>query len=187
MNIEEILDNIYKLPASSMEKMLSSISEITYPKGFHIYRAHKKGTKFYFIKEGLIRAYTNYENKEITFWFGTDGDSVFPPDMLYENKAGEDNCELLEETTLYEIDVEVLFELYATDLYIANLGRRFAEYELRKTEKLFISRQFKTSLERYQELLNEFPEIIQRVPLGIIASYLGISQVNLSRIRGQIR
>ncbi|MSL47046.1 Crp/Fnr family transcriptional regulator, partial [Escherichia coli] len=64
---------------------------------------------------------------------------------------------------------------------------KYAEYACIKSEKLFIARQFKTSLERYQELINEYPSITQRVQLGIVASYLGISQVNLSRIRAQIK
>ena len=56
-----------------------------------------------------------------------------------------------------------------------------------QTEQLFINRQFKTSTEMYQELIANYPDITQRVPLGIIASYLGISQVNLSRIRAKTR
>ena len=77
--------------------------------------------------------------------------------------------------------------MYYTDIHIANWGRKYAEYACIKSEKLFIARQFKTSLERYQELINEYPSITQRVHLGIVASYLGISQVNLSRIRAQIK
>jgi CRP-like cAMP-binding protein len=48
------------------------------------------------------------------------------------------------------------------------------------------SLQFQTAEERYKQLLTESPEIIQRVPLKYIASYLGITQVSLSRIRAQI-
>ena len=88
---------------------------------------------------------------------------------------------------MYEIDLGRLQDLYRNDIHIANWGRRYAESACIKSEKLFIARQFKTSLERYQELINEYPSIIQRVPLGIIASYLGISQVNLSRIRAQMK
>lgn len=74
-----------------------------------------------------------------------------------------------------------------TDIHVANWGRRFAEYTCIKSEQLFIARQFKTPTEMYKELLTECPDIIQRVPLGIVASYLGISQVSLSRIRAKIR
>ena len=48
-------------------------------------------------------------------------------------------------------------------------------------------RQFKTSLERYRDLMNHTPDLLQRVQLGYIASYLGITQVSLSRIRAKFR
>ena len=88
---------------------------------------------------------------------------------------------------LYELSVDKLHDLYLADIHIANWGRKFAERECIKSEQLFIARQFKTSLERYQDLIADYPDILQRVPLGIIASYLGISQVSLSRIRAKIR
>lgn len=85
------------------------------------------------------------------------------------------------------MDLNRLQELYASDIHLANWGRKYAEYACIKAEKLFLTRYFKNSQERYQELLSEFPEIIQRVPLGLIASYLNMSQVNLSRIRALIK
>ena len=138
-------------------------------------------------KEALLHAYTHKSDKKVTFWFGKEGDAIFPLQTLYDNQAGYENIELLEDSALYELSVDKLHNLYLEDIHIANWGRKFAERECIKSEKLFISRQFKTSLERYQELISDYPDILQRVPLGIIASYLGISQVNLSRIRAKIR
>ena len=83
--------------------------------------------------------------------------------------------------------MERLQRLYQSDIHISNWGHRYVEYACIKSEKLFIARQFKTSLERYRELIDEYPDITQRIPLGIIAYYLGISQVSLSRIRARIR
>ena len=144
----------------------------------------------YHTKEEMIdcvNAYTYQSDKKVTFWFGKEGDAIFPLQTLHDNRAGYENIELLEDSVLYELSVDKLHNLYLEDIHIANWGRKFAERECIKSEKLFISRQFKTSLERYQELISEYPDILQRVPLGIIASYLGISQVNLSRIRAKIR
>lgn len=187
MDINEIIDNTYKLPPISKEAFLKDAVKVLYPKGFHLFWANHKSSKFYLIQKGMIRAYTNHSDKEVTFWFGKEGDAIFPMQTLYDNKPGYENIELLEDSVLFELSVDKLQELYSTDLYIANWGRKFAEKEYIKSEKQFISRQFKTSLERYQELISEYPDIIQRVSLGIIASYLGISQVSLSRIRAQIR
>ena len=187
MDINDIIDSIYKLPDASKEALLSDAPEVAYPKGFHLFRANHKSSKFYLMKKGMLHAYTHQSDKKVTFWFGKEGDAIFPLQTLYDNRAGYVNIELLEDSVLYELSVDKLHNLYLEDIHIANWGRKFAEREYIKSEKLFISRQFKTSLERYQELISEYSDILQRVPLGIIASYLGISQVNLSRIRAKIR
>lgn len=187
MNISDIISNIYQLPQASLDTLINSISEVEYPKNFHLHRENKKETKSYFIKKGIVRAYSHKDDKEVTFWFGQEGDLIFPLQTLFAGLGEYATVELLEDCVLYEIDLERLQELYQSDIYIANWGRRYAECACIKSEKMFIARQFKTSLERYQELINEYPDIIQRIQLGIIASYLGISQVSLSRIRAQIR
>ncbi len=187
MNIQDIINNIYRLPQTSLDILIASISEVEFPKKFHLHRENKKGTKSYFIKKGIVRAYAHKDGKEITFWFGQEGDIILPLQTLFSGLGEYATVELLEDCVLYEIDLNRLQDLYQKDIYIANWGRRYAECACIKSEKLFIARQFKTSLERYQELINEYPDIIRRVQLGTIASYLGISQVNLSRIRAQIK
>ena len=187
MNINDIINSIYPLPQLSLDTLAASISEVEYPKKFHLHREYKKETKSYFIKKGIVRAYAHKDDKEITFWFGQEGDLIFPLQTLFAGLGEYATVELLEDCVLYEIDLGRLQDLYRNDIHIANWGRRYAESACIKSEKLFIARQFKTSLERYQELINEYPSIIQRVPLGIIASYLGISQVNLSRIRALMK
>ena len=61
----------------------------------------------------------------------------------------------------------------------------YEKYYLRLEER-FVNAQFRTATERYQTLLMQTPHIIERVPLGYIASYLGISQETLSRIRSRL-
>ena len=63
-------------------------------------------------------------------------------------------------------------------IYEEKLIDRFHVYQ-----QLFLSRIKNTPQQRYEELLKEYPDIIQRVPQHYIASYLGITPVSLSRIR----
>lgn len=111
---------------------------------------------------------------------------VLQPDKPKRRKILED-IELLEDCELYELKIQNLQKLFEKDIFIANWGRRFAEQELIKTEERLISRQFRTARERYKELLKNNSDLIQRVQLGHIASYLGITQVSLSRIRAEIK
>lgn len=61
----------------------------------------------------------------------------------------------------------------------------YEAYYLRLEERFF-NAQFRTAGERYAALLSQHPAIISRVPLGCIASYLGISQETLSRVRARL-
>jgi CRP-like cAMP-binding protein len=104
-----------------------------------------------------------------------------------ENQKGYETIELLEPCELYEIQTEDLRKLFNSDIHIANWGRKFAEQELIKVEERFIFRQCKTALERYKDLINNDPALLQRVQLAYIASYLGITPVSLSRIRSELK
>jgi len=64
-------------------------------------------------------------------------------------------------------------------------GRLILEEYYARLEERLISIQFKSAKERYLTLLKNRPEIIQRAPLGRIASYLGMKQETLSRIRAE--
>ena len=64
MDIHDIIDNIYKLPDVSKEALLSDASEVVYPKGFHLFWANRKSTKFYLMKKGMLHAYTHKRQKE---------------------------------------------------------------------------------------------------------------------------
>lgn len=187
MTIEQILDRIYPLPDSSKSSLKETIEEVSLPKNFCLMEAGKLIPHIYFIKKGIVRAYATTEEKDITFWFGSEGEPVVSMKSYVENNPGYENIELLEPCELYKLKTDNLKKLFHEDLHIANWGRKFAERELVKTEELIISRQFKTALERYKDLMRDKPDLLMRVQLGHIASYLGITQVSLSRIRAEIR
>lgn len=186
MNIDTILDQIFPLPERSKSVLKNLISEIEFPKDSIIIKAGKLEKTIYFIKKGIVRAFVPQENQDVTFWFGKEGDVVLPMKSYVGNDNNYENIQLLEDSVLYQLEIASLRELFETDIHIANWGRKLAEKELVKTEELFISRQFRTASQRYLELLREQPEILQRVQLGYIASFLGITQVSLSRIREEI-
>lgn len=187
MDINAILDAVYPLPASSRSKLEACAQEVSYPKGHILIRAEKIEPAIFFIKKGIVRAYTTFSENEITFWFGQEGDPVISMNSYIDNSKGYEDIELLEDTVLYQISSKQLQTFFNEDLYIANWGRKLAEKELIKTEERLINMQFKTATQRYISLLQQQPRLLQRVSLGHIASYLGITQVSLSRIRADIR
>lgn len=187
MNIDQIIDNIYPLPEVSKRILQKHIAEVSFPKGYVLLRADRIEKNIYFLKQGIVRAYAMTDDSETTFWFGKEGDTVISMKSYVANQKGYEDIELLENCILYELNVQNLQQLFEQEIYIANWGRKLAEQELLKTEERLISQQFRNASERYRELLKHSPELIQRVQLGHIASYLGITQVSLSRIRAAIK
>lgn len=181
--INTIIQSIYPLPEQSLAKLTETIDLVTLPKGHLLFKADKIATDIYFIKKGIARAFCHEVDNEVTFWFGMEGDIVLSYNSYISLKPGYENIELLENSELFVLKSATLQALYNEDIHIANWGRKFAEQELIKTEDRFISSQSKNATTRYTELINTTPDILKRVQLGYIASYLGITQVSLSRIR----
>jgi CRP-like cAMP-binding protein len=186
MTLQEIISHIYPVPAEAQDKLLALAEVVTYPKHHVLFRADRIDHHLYFIKKGIARAFTEKGDTSITFFFGLEGDPVLSMKSYVSREKSYEDIELLEESELYHFDGTQLEVLYNQDIHIANWGRKLAEKELAKTEERLIARQFRTAAERYAALLQETPALLRRVPLGHIASYLGITQVSLSRIRKEL-
>lgn len=166
---------------------LSCFERIEVRKGTIVVRAEKIERYVYFIEKGIARAFREIDKGQKTIWFGQAGDVMLSFLSFFKSQPGYESIEVLEDSVLYRISSNHLQELYNQHLPIANWGRKFAEQELLLTEQRFMDLQFRTATERYQDLIKYSPTILQRVQLGYIASYLGITQVSLSRIRAASR
>lgn len=187
MDIEQIISRTYPLPPSSMERMKAYMQEVELPKGHHVLRMGKVEKDIFFIKRGIARAYTIVDGNDITFWIGEEGDTLVSMNGYVNNQPGYESMELMEPSVLYVLKHRDQQRLFLDDIHIANWGRRYAETELIATERRLISFLLTDASERYSRLMADNPEYLQRLPLGSIASYLGITQVSLSRIRAKIK
>lgn len=169
------------------ELFLAHLERIEVRKGTTVITAQKIERYVYFIESGIARAYKETEKGETTIWFGGIGDVMISFLSFFKNEPGYENIEVLEDSVLYRISSVQLQRLYGQYIHIANWGRKFAEQELIKTEQRFMDLQFKTATARYRDLLTHSPNILKQVQLGYVASYLGITQVSLSRIRAAVK
>lgn len=183
MYIDQILDNIYPIPSLSKQDIKDYIHEVNFPKGHLLLRSDKVEHKVYFIKKGIVRAFVPNPKEDLTFWFGEEGEAILSMTNYVEGKKSYEDIELLEDCELYEISITDLHNLFKKDIHLANFGRVLAEKELLKMERRWISSQLKSAKERYDDLMQYYPSLFQRVPLKMIATYLGITPVSLSRIR----
>ncbi|MNK19590.1 Cyclic nucleotide-binding domain protein [compost metagenome] len=181
--ISNKIDEIFLLPPAEKNLFLSRFERIEVRKGAIVISAEKVERYVYFIEKGIARAFRETDKGQRTIWFGEAGSIMLSFLSFFKNQAGYESIEVLEDSVLYRISSNNLQDLYSQYISIANWGRKFVEQELLLTEQRFMDLQFKTATERYQDLMKYSPTILQRVQLGYIASYLGITQVSLSRIR----
>ncbi|MEP7373949.1 MAG: Crp/Fnr family transcriptional regulator [Chitinophagaceae bacterium] len=139
----------------------------------------------YFLEQGALRGFYNLDGKEITHWFGFEKDFVTSFHSFITQEPAVENIQLLEGSILWSISKDTLSALFNRYHEIERLVRIAYEKYYIRLEERFVNAQFKNATERYQGLLQQTPHIIERVPLGHIASYLGISQETLSRIRSR--
>lgn len=187
MTAPDIIRSICPLPESSMLRLAGQLEEISCPKGTFILKAGNVERSVFFVRKGVVRAFIEHGGREITFWFGLEGAAVVSLKSYVNGQPGYETVECLEDTSLYVLRRDALERLFIEDINIANWGRKFAESEFLSTEEKFIPMLFTTASERYMDLLENRPELLQRVSLECLASYLGVTAPSLSRIRAGIR
>lgn len=171
------------LNAKTEKELDKKIKILTKQKGDFLLKQGQIVSNLFVIETGLVRSFYNVEEREINVWFGfEDGilGSVMP---LFFNQPSIENIQFLEDTTLYYISSNVLDSFYKSSQEMNTIGRKMTEEYCKILEERSFLLQTHTAEQHYNWLLKKQPKILQRISLGHIASYLGISQETLSRIR----
>ncbi len=170
----------------ALEKEINSISDnITLSKGSDLIRINERCDNLYFIEKGLIRGYYFDDGKEITNWFAQEQEFATCFYSFIASKPSFEILQCIEDCELIALNCASLQNLYKQFPETERIGRVITENYYIKLEERILSLQFKTAKERYQKLQNTKSSLLQRASLGQIASYLGITQETLSRIRAE--
>lgn len=137
----------------------------------------------YFINRGLARIYYFKDDTDITESFAFENQVIARVESLFSGKSSRKGIQMLETSEVVAIHAPSLFRLYDAFPDIERLFRKIFEAGYVDTVNRIESLQFHSAEERYRDLLESSPDILKRVPLKLIASYLGITPVSLSRIR----
>jgi CRP-like cAMP-binding protein len=152
-------------------------------KGDFFLRQGQIVSSLFILETGLVRSFYIKNDREINSWFGFENiilGSILP---LFYKIPSVENIQFLEESTLYYIESNDLNEMYRKYNQMNTIGRIMTEEYCKILEDRVTSLQTQSAEERYKFLLEYQPDAIQRISLGHIASYLGIKQETLSRIR----
>lgn len=139
----------------------------------------------FYIESGLTRTFYYKDGRDVTDWISTEGTFACSIVSFITRQPDRRGIEALENCRIYSVHYNDLEKLYAKYHDIERLGRMLVSMGLVQLQKRFDDLHFATARERYMQILTETPSLVQRVPLGVLASFLGITQETLSRIRSQ--
>ena len=186
--MEQLLNHIknyYQLSAEAQYALHDCFEKVVLNKNEFLLNAGKICRHLYFVHQGALRGYYILDGKEITHWFGFEKDFVTSFHSFITQEPAVENIQLLEGSVLWVISKETLAGLFNRYHEIERLVRIAYEKYYIRLEERYVNAHFKTATERYENLLLQTPHILERAPLGHIASYLGVSQETLSRIRSR--
>jgi len=181
--VQSISDNYLKLSNDCTEDLVRCIRVLALTKDDMVVREGQFSDKVYFIFEGCARAYYLKDGKDITEWFAFENEFISAINSFYAEVPSQHNIEVMTDSILVEITKEKVQELSDKHWEFDKLEKMILTQTLLQLQQRLISIQFESARQKYENLLNLRPDIIHKVPLTHIASYLGITLETLSRIR----
>lgn len=184
--MKEIIQSHLPFSEESFELLLSIATEKKAKKNELLFSPDLATNKILFLKKGLLRGYKLIDGKDYTHhfyhsnWFATDYYSYLT------EKPGQLFITSLEDTVYLEFQKDDLLDLYEKSNEIGALGRIIAEKAFLLTVEKFSNIQLHSLIEKYENLIKTSPDLIHKVPQKYIASYLGVSEQSLSRIKAQV-
>lgn len=184
MTLPDFLSTIVAFPPEELDDIVSHFEKETVEKNQTLVREGQVCSKLYFIEKGVGRSYyLKNDGKEITQWFFTEGKFMSSIESFFQQNPSLYYLEVLEDSVVHSISRQKIDLLFSRYQNMEKFGRLLSTEMLTKVVNKLSAIQFQTARERYDYMLTEFPDISHRVPLGHIASYLGMTQETLSRIR----
>ena len=170
-----------------LKKVIESFELVEYSKGTLLLKEGQTANTYYFVESGFLRTFAidTYGN-DITTGFYSKGQIVWEVASLFLQTPTKENLEALEDVSLWQINLQkfqMLFDNIA-DFREAGRTRLVQNHVQLKQRSLALITDSAES--RYRSLMHQNPEILQQAPLKYIASYLGITDTSLSRIRKEI-
>ncbi len=184
--MKETIQSHINLSDESYHLLMNIAVERETKKNRLIFQPHQPTQKILFLKRGLLRGYKVIDGIEHTHhfyfadWFATDFNSFLTeaPSQIY--------IKAIEDAVYLEFQKQDLLHLYHKSHQLEELGRIIAEQAYLATVEKLANMQLHNLAEKYQLLMQTSPDLMQRVPQKYIASYLGVSEQSLSRVKKQV-
>lgn len=187
MDLKERLYEHYKMSDSDLETSMKYFEPETIKAKYFFLKQGEISNKLGFLKTGLLRSFFyNKNGDDITSHFFIPGNVVISIDSFNNQKPANESIITVETSELQVISFEKMTALFETLPVWKHIAKDVSEIKFNNLMNRSIMLQTLTASERYNLLIQNNPEILQKVALKHIASYLGIDIATLSRIRNRL-
>jgi CRP-like cAMP-binding protein len=176
-------DRVSPLDGPAREDFLASFESRVYKRGEYLVRDGQVSKHYYFIQQGLVKSFSCKDGKEFIMTFFRENMLFTEISSFLTERPSRYMVVALETTTVYSIlktDIEALCRKHHC---IETLFRKLFSFASIGMMKRISEMLEDNATERYGIFLSENGGLLQRISLGDLSSYLGITQVSLSRIR----
>lgn len=184
------LQTLYQHPlltAEDLEKIFGAHKKITFNKGDFLLKKGEVANAYFCLENGLIRSYVyDYNGNDITTGFIGENEIAIDVVSLFHRIPTVEYFQALTDCECYAIDLETFQVLYHSIKGLNEWGRAWMSESLFQLKQRTISMITDSASARYVKLQSDHPQILQQSPLKFIASYLGITDTSLSRIRKEL-
>jgi len=178
-----MLNAIRPLSAGLEARLRSIIRKRIYRKGELLLRIGEVSRHILYLRSGLVRSYYFYRGRQVSNWFMREGDVCVSILSFFEQIPAVDNIMALEDCECWGITFDELEETYALfpefNLHGRLIDNKYYCWSERRNQSIL--RQ--TPGDKYAQLMEKDPDLVRRVPVNDLASFLNVSERTLYAIR----
>jgi CRP-like cAMP-binding protein len=185
--VKKIIDSIFPISRQSLQEIESLLTLEYIVKGETFIRENKRNGHEYFLLDGVCKSYVfNPEGDEISISFFTANSILSPYTTRTREGISVLNFKALTDLKIAKIDASEFEKRMVSNLEIRNFGNAVLRKELAEKVAKEIGLASMTAKQRLIDFRKQFPMLENLIPHPDIASYLGITNISLSRIRGEL-
>lgn len=174
----------YGLSEKAASVLESIFTEVSVQRGQTVLDFNQLNRHVYIVARGLVKSYFLREGRERILNFAFDGEIAVLPSERHERSSV--SVVAIEDSVLFKADKRKLEECFRQNGELAYWGYEMMKQVVQFSIDDYMGFLWMDKQEIYKKLLNEHPDILQRIPLKDIASYLNITPSSLSRIRANV-
>lgn len=186
--LRDKIEKEYALSSNQLDLLLAEMEPVVFKKGDFVVQEGERNENLYIMKSGVWRSFRMNDGEQMTLWFASMGEFVFPIWGYAYGEVSKTTIEVEWDSEALSISKKRIDELCSSSLEMANIIRTVFEHHALWMENfLLFFADHVSAQQRYLAIMQKNPEILQLVSLKKLASYLYVTPQSLSRIRASLR